>query len=960
MLSVDQFAAFVGEVHAGRSPFPWQEELLRHLVREQRWPDTIAAPTGLGKTSVLDIAVFAAALRLPVARRRIFYVVDRRLVVDEAHEHAQRLAHALAGAAEGSVTHAVAQQLRLPDDDRVLDVTRMRGGVTWDRIWLDRPDRHAIVTATVDQVGSRLLFRGYGVSPRARSIDAALVGTDSLIVIDEAHLSQPFVTTATTALNIDAAAVAAKPIVVTMSATTPTHGANPGFGISPADEAHPTARRRLTAPKRLFLHEVTTTRSRSGRDMATALADLATGASEAGGVIGVVVNTVNHARAVFDLLRPAHEAVLLTGRIRPIDRDVLLHRIYPRIRVGRDRDQQAPLIVVATQTVEVGANIDFDALITESAPWSSLVQRLGRLNRTGDCTRPPAKAIIAHDSSVDEHDPIYGPARAATWQYLVEMFDRFGGATNAADQAGLDVSPSALIALQEDITPEQATVMSAPVPYVPVVHESTVDGWARTSPTPLPDQPIEAFLHGIDGAVAPVTVVWRTGLPPEQSALWADIVDALPPTTEEGIDVPVHAVRAWLSSQPESATTDLDAELVTQPTPPDSVEARKVLRYLACGDSEVAPGWAVRPGDTIIVPDTYGGCDPFGWNPAATASVVDVADLAYRRGRPIVRLGASFATAIQAHAPELTTTVKHLRDQAAADLATSARPHAGSYQQQLRAAVRILTEHDHLATPVGRVITRLAASQRIRAIVASTPPRPDQQIAHATVILTVEAGHIGDDEAPLGSSAIGRRVTLDRHQQQVAAKAQQYATNLGLPTAVVRSVTRAASLHDEGKRDPRFQTMLWGGDHAAAELADEPLAKSGIDPADRAAFVQARRNAQYPAMMRHEALSARITSAVISDDPDIDSQLVIHLVASHHGHARPLLPAVTDTAPVEVAIDAVGVFDTADTLDWDQPLRFARLNQTYGRWGLALLETIVRLADIWCSIHPADQDEDQP
>jgi CRISPR-associated endonuclease/helicase Cas3 len=71
----------------------------------------------------------------------------------------------------------------------------MRGGVDWLWLWIERPDRHAITTGTVDQVGSRLLFRGYGVGDRLRPIDAAMVGTDSLIVIDEAHLSDPFLST---------------------------------------------------------------------------------------------------------------------------------------------------------------------------------------------------------------------------------------------------------------------------------------------------------------------------------------------------------------------------------------------------------------------------------------------------------------------------------------------------------------------------------------------------------------------------------------------------------------------------------------------------------------------------------------------------------------------------------------------------------------------------------------------
>ena len=163
----------------------------------------------------------------------------------------------------------------------------------------------------------------------------------------------------------------------------------------------------------------------------------------------------------------------------------------------------------------------------------------------------------------------------------------------------------------------------------------------------------------------------------------------------------------------------------------------------------------------------------------------------------------------------------------------------------------------------------------------------------------------------------------------------------------------AARLHDEGKRDPRFQAMLYGRPIRQIRAGAPLLAKSGMDPADRAAFRRARRLSGYPPGMRHEALSARIARLTASaDGMGVDPDLVIHLVAAHHGRGRPLLPPVTDPEPREVAVTTSGithVLSTAELVDWDGPGRFAALNDRYGRWGLALLETIVRLADIWCS-----------
>jgi CRISPR-associated endonuclease/helicase Cas3 len=72
-LTEEHFPAFFEAIH-GWTPFPWQRELL-HRMLEHGWPALIDVPTGLGKTAVLDIAVYAAALGSEHVRRRVFLVV---------------------------------------------------------------------------------------------------------------------------------------------------------------------------------------------------------------------------------------------------------------------------------------------------------------------------------------------------------------------------------------------------------------------------------------------------------------------------------------------------------------------------------------------------------------------------------------------------------------------------------------------------------------------------------------------------------------------------------------------------------------------------------------------------------------------------------------------------------------------------------------------------------------------
>ena len=198
------FEKFFEELH-GFPPFPWQNRLMRR-VAEEGWPAVLDLPTSAGKTAALDVALFKTVLdadKPPQERqapRRIFFIVDRRLVVDEAYERAcliqDRLRLALRSG-RGILAEAAQRlvKLTLQEEAEPVEVIRLRGGLPRERAFLRNPLQPAIVLSTVDQVGSRLLFRGYGVSEFMRPIHAALVGIDSLIIIDEAHLSRPFLET---------------------------------------------------------------------------------------------------------------------------------------------------------------------------------------------------------------------------------------------------------------------------------------------------------------------------------------------------------------------------------------------------------------------------------------------------------------------------------------------------------------------------------------------------------------------------------------------------------------------------------------------------------------------------------------------------------------------------------------------------------------------------------------------
>ncbi|HZP61386.1 MAG TPA: hypothetical protein VFB27_13775, partial [Opitutaceae bacterium] len=110
------FAAFYRAINQGRDPFPWQVRLAEHVCAGS-WPASLDLPTASGKTSCIDIALFAMAVR-GQGPRRIFFVIDRRVVVDQAFEHMRRIAAALIEASDEILKRVAERLIRLGGDEK--------------------------------------------------------------------------------------------------------------------------------------------------------------------------------------------------------------------------------------------------------------------------------------------------------------------------------------------------------------------------------------------------------------------------------------------------------------------------------------------------------------------------------------------------------------------------------------------------------------------------------------------------------------------------------------------------------------------------------------------------------------------------------------------------------------------------------------------------------------------------
>lgn len=956
----------------GFAPLDWQTRLCERVLTDG-WPSMIGVPTGLGKTACIDIAVYAIAVEsalAPTDRRhptRVWYVVNRRLLVDGGAERAEEIARRLAATRsatsndEADALIAVADALRSRSHAQgvtgPLHASRLRGGYTGSELPLSTA-QPAVLASTVPMYGSRLLFRGYGTSRYARPIEAALAGTDSLVLLDEAHLSRPLKVTTERLAECDASTrvvlpgTRSSPVIVQLTATG--DDARDRFDLEPSDSEGDSVSARLVR-QRIHAGKHVTAVSVPQRQLVRQITQCTLEQLQAHGqpiALAVFVNNPSLAVEVRGALEsrlgtvaPGATIDVITGRMRPVDALAVRDRLLngpTSVRAGRIRsDLNAHRIVIATQTLEVGADLDFDVLITQSAGRRAIVQRFGRLNRLGDMD-DPATGIIVHASDV-KSDPLYGTEPHEVYAAIESL-------------GKADLSPARINEVIGD--PRDLST------YVPELLSNHLDTYVKTSGFFEDVAPVDLFFDGFDleRSRARVQIAWRGHLPqsPQQTAD-GQRVDLVPPLHQgELVEVPLAEAR----------------ELLRSP----AMDTRRCWRVSDDRLSlETFDPAELRPGDQVVLPVTAGGyAADRGWDPRSTDPVTDLSphgeDLvlvpeAVRTwlgpaDEPVIEhaeLVAALMTVPPRVAPkQVSRVLQEVIDEAsvddpvghltpvidALDDAIEAQSEAGPLEgwiPSLELAQLFLNWLDGLGTGVSRLDTRGLVWSTTGAWIVRRVRDRDR----------VGWAELGDDAFD-GLSNTGDPTELRLHMTRTGDRAERLASEIGLPPELCMAVRNAGRLHDLGKSDPRFQRWL-------GALDGEMRAKSGASSRD---WRRDRVRAGWPSGGRHELLSVRFALELVRQpgfnrllDPDPD--LVLHLVASHHGRGRPGLIGVPDDSGghFDLPISLLGVHDgdgedrtvvvdgTLSSSDWDQPSRFASVNTRYGRRGVALLEAIVRQAD---------------
>lgn len=968
-LTIERFDEFFAALHGqDRTPYRWQRELLERLLSTGRWPQQLDIPTGGGKSTAIEIHVFANAVAqqraeegqgdTPRVPRRLSMIVARRAVVDDHLTRASALMEAL-DRAQGGILAQVRDLLvrrgypaDIRDEEkRALRVHLLRGGsasVTGDGSlgrrrdeWIHHPAAVQILCGTPDMIGSRLLHRGYGVTSRAQPRSAGLLGHDHVAVLDEAHLSRQLLDTFRRVSrmcgrwNPATAEVPALQVCAATATHAPTaqspdeqYDATQGRISLDWDQLEEPLGRILTQPKPvdyLGLKGWNSGTKKALSDHASqVLEQVEALRAESSGTIGVVVNRVMTAVEIQEL---AHRSGLRTRLL-----------VGPQ-RVGEPRDlrlEEADL-VVATQTIEVGVDVDFAGMVTDLAPASALIQRAGRVNRRGERAQGRVIVIGPEGSGAvppPEALPYEGDDLRQAREWIREL---------SQDPAG--ISPRAL----------RDRAIPATAPDRPVLsHLGDADArlLSRTSERLFAEPDLTFWLRdSLDSDEQEVRVIGRT-------------LPRLDQNLDPGLQGEVVDAAYQLLHQLEYEDQEI------YPSTPARVRAVLTRKGL----DPVHQAWVHRDGEwTLLRPD--GG---EGLPHAVAASGFPL------RGGDLVVLDAGFPCTLGISADEAAGTQGAgtvLLPEGDRPIGDHSQPESLGVWTFLHQVPPAPADQETEETRICRAAGEAEPDEDGRIAVEDLPLRDGLPEGAYDVLLgpvieatdgepawvtcTIRREAVQDERLALSDSGRDPQpVLLKDHQEDVAVRAEALGELLALPPFVRDALREAGLKHDAGKKTSAFQTRLFlGGNHRG----------EGLSAQERGDFRKKQRKMSYaksegllplsrtqadpvPKGWRHEMVSAAMFWAdqTVGNPtvlPEIAGQaeLTAWLIGTHHGLGRCGFPvgvaqllgalsAEERQAGVEEAVRllyGVGLWEDLAAL----------MERTFGPWATSYLEALLRAAD---------------
>lgn len=782
-------------------------------------------------------------------------------------------------------------------------------------------------------IGSRLLFEGYSVSRKMRPYHAGMLGADTLFVLDEAHLVPPFEamleTLATDSARFHPQADAAHliPPMKLLSLSATGRGSNGDiWGLSDADLQHPTAKKRLKANKKLIFRQAD-----HSRLLAELLAEEAWGlAGEGSQAVRIIVFSKRRVVA-----EKAQEVVKKLAKDQGIGQDNIQTELFVGARRVHERGKAAkwladhgflagskeapqhPTFLFATSAGEVGVDLDADHMVCDLVEWERMVQRLGRVNRRGDGNAQVR--VVPRTSLMEEHLKLLqrSPSSSTKSEKIAEALSqlkRFQAPLMELPhhEEVYDASPGAIRELMLRAKEDgqlQAAIEAATSerPLRPALTRPVVDAWSMTSLENHTGRPsVTPWLRGWVSDESQTTVIWRRCLPicgderpntKKQKQDATEFFEHAPPHLSEMLEVESLQVLNWLTKRAKAVLKTLESMAAS---PLDSTEQPTMLRPSSVIAIVLSPALVVQ-------------------------RFISLKELAFEGNdkNAIKRRRNDMQRSLDNNTLVVDERFGGLNEEGLIDHDTTYEPSITGDDADWKItgfSVRRIIQEDFDASAAdkdaGDGLKSRDTNRRISLKFVSRTTGEGEPLEWLLV----------EKERTVPTSEDARAISkalqpLQEHQRLAEDEADRIAVACQLEEQYKRMLKIAARLHDEGKRTGRWQNAF------SAPWVGRPYAKTkgpvktGLLDGYRHEF------GSLPFMLQDSDFQ--------SLDPHLQ-ELALHLVAAHHGHARPVIriTGCEDAPPSALEQRAREV-----------ALRFARLQRRWGPWGLAWWESLLRAAD---------------
>jgi CRISPR-associated endonuclease/helicase Cas3 len=886
----------------GYRPFPWQIHLYDEWFAKGQFPSSCSLPTGLGKTAVIAIWILALARRREGVPRRLVYVVNRRTVVDQTTDEVEKVRRNLGRA---GLLDILSERCSIKGGESPLAVSTLRGQFEDNREWSADPARPAVICGTVDMIGSRLLFSGYRASFKTKPLYAGFLGQDALLIHDEAHLEPAFQQLLTKIEGEQREGERSGTLpwpklrVMELSATSRTAETGgtsrshfeltdaeknpPDVSPSPPTEPIHHVWRRQKAKKAIHLHA-----NDQDQQLADEIANLALRHKDSGRAVLLYLRSVEDVEKVVSKL-PRESTEQLTGTLRGMERDGLIRKpIFQRFLPDSNREQNVPqaggtVYLVCTSAGEVGVNISADHMTCDLSTFESMIQRFGRVNRFGD--REDTRIDVVHPKE-------FGTRNKNGTRKVNDLDLRRQKTLELLKQMNGDGSPAAIDKLNATARLEAF----GPPPTILPTTDILFDAWALTTIRErLPGRPpVEPYLHGISAWQPPEThVAWRE----EVAVITGDLLERYESKEIEDLleEYPLKP-HELLRDRSDRVYRHLKKIAAEHPEAPVwLVDSRgsiaiATLRDLIEGGSDAINHL------TLLLPPYVGGLRPTGSldGDAVRRSSTTVGE---REGE---RSGNDDDSVVYDVADEW-------------------------YEDSER---RIHRRRRVWNTDPERDV-KIRGMRLVRSPIDTNPDTDDDERTSPRYWLWYTKPRSADDDLTKTST---RPIRWEHHTDDVTRNVERIVGALNLPRDLQEAVIIAARLHDLGKKREVWQRSI--GNPSPTDWH----AKSGREWKPRDICPNYRHELGSLLEIRGGVDCAQAT-------PDMQD-LVLHIVAAHHGRGRPHFPR-------EESFDPDGDRVSVAAMVAEVPRRFARLQRVYGRWGLAYLESLLRAADWAASASPS-------